>query len=112
MKSVLEILLRPIRRRFAVLGLLGALVVTLTWWLIVAHGVWLAVEWVSAGRFDSDCRVRALAQNVRSIERPGLGHSFSIMHPTKKIIANSHAKRINEEVRLIRQPALRLDIVL
>ncbi|MBB5760410.1 hypothetical protein ABEV34_03650 [Methylorubrum rhodesianum] len=48
MKSVLEILLRPIRRRFAVLGLLGALVVTLTWWLIVAHGVWLAVEWVSA----------------------------------------------------------------
>ena len=28
--------------------LIAALVVTVTWWFIVARGVWLAVEWVSA----------------------------------------------------------------
>lgn len=48
MKNTFGLLLRPVRRRFAVLGLLGALVVTVAWWFIVARGVWLAVEWASA----------------------------------------------------------------
>lgn len=48
MKNTFALLLRPLRRRFAVLGLLGALVVTVAWWFIVARGVWLAVEWASA----------------------------------------------------------------
>jgi hypothetical protein len=48
MKSALEAILSPMQRRFAALGLLGALVVTVTWWFIIARGVWLAVEWASA----------------------------------------------------------------
>ena len=48
MKSVFEAILSPMQRRFAALGLLGALVVTVTWWFIIARGVWLAVEWASA----------------------------------------------------------------
>ncbi len=47
MKSALESLLRPIRSRFAALGLLGAMAVTVAWWFIVARTVWLAVEWAS-----------------------------------------------------------------
>ena len=48
MKNTVDLLLRSVRRRFAALGLLGALVVTVAWWFIVARGVWLAVEWASA----------------------------------------------------------------
>ncbi len=48
MKSALLSRLGPLRGRFATLGLLGALVVTVAWWLVVARTVWLAVEWVSA----------------------------------------------------------------
>ncbi len=47
MKSALESLLNPIRGCFAPLGLLGALAVTVAWWVIVARTVWLAVEWAS-----------------------------------------------------------------
>lgn len=35
-------------RRFATLGLLCALALTVTWWFIVARGVWLAIEWATA----------------------------------------------------------------
>ncbi|MBB2961664.1 hypothetical protein [Methylobacterium sp. R2-1] len=48
MKRTFETLLRALQSRFATLGLLGALFVTVTWWFIVARGVWLAVEWASA----------------------------------------------------------------
>ena len=48
MKSTFETVLRPFKLRFAALGLLGALGVTVTWWFIIARGVWLAVEWASA----------------------------------------------------------------
>ncbi|MDV2983845.1 UNVERIFIED_CONTAM: hypothetical protein Q9R58_05975 [Methylobacteriaceae bacterium AG10] len=48
MKRTFETLLRPLQGHFATLGLLAALAVTVTWWFIVARGVWLAVEWVSA----------------------------------------------------------------
>ncbi len=50
--SVLQPLTGPIRRllhrRFATLGLVGALALTMTWWFIVARGVWLALEWAAA----------------------------------------------------------------
>jgi len=29
-------------------GLIGACVITLVWWLVVARGLWFAYEWVSA----------------------------------------------------------------
>lgn len=48
MKSAFEAILNPFQRRFAALGLLGALAVTVTWWFIIARGVWMAVEWASA----------------------------------------------------------------
>ncbi|WP_342153347.1 hypothetical protein [Methylorubrum sp. SB2] len=39
---------RLLHRRFATFGLLGALALTMTWWFIVARGVWLAIEWATA----------------------------------------------------------------
>ncbi|MFC6388275.1 hypothetical protein [Methylorubrum zatmanii] len=48
MKFALDTLLLPLQRRFAVLGLLCGLAVTITWWLVVARGVWMAITWASA----------------------------------------------------------------
>lgn len=39
---------RLVHRRFATLGLFCALALTMTWWFIVARGVWLAIEWAAA----------------------------------------------------------------
>lgn len=47
MKNVLTVSLNALRSRFAVLGLAGALVITLTWWFVVARGLWLALEWAA-----------------------------------------------------------------
>ncbi|MEH3117396.1 MAG: hypothetical protein PGN25_07250 [Methylorubrum populi] len=47
MKIALDTLQTQVRRRFAALGLVGALAVTVTWWFVVARGVWLAIEWAS-----------------------------------------------------------------
>lgn len=39
---------RLLHRRFAALGLACGLALTVTWWVIVARGVWLAIEWAAA----------------------------------------------------------------
>ena len=48
MQPVIGALRRLLHRRFAHLGLLGALALTMTWWFIVARGVWWAIEWATA----------------------------------------------------------------
>lgn len=47
MKNALTVPLNALRSRFAFLGLAGALVITLTWWFVVARGLWLALEWAT-----------------------------------------------------------------
>lgn len=48
MQPVNDALRRLLHRRFAALGLFCALALTMTWWFIVARGVWLAIEWATA----------------------------------------------------------------
>ncbi|GAB6841110.1 hypothetical protein HNR00_004878 [Methylorubrum rhodinum] len=48
MQPVADALRRLLHRRFATLGLACALALTMTWWFIVARGVWLAIEWATA----------------------------------------------------------------
>ncbi|CAO4181539.1 hypothetical protein EEDFHM_03943 [Methylorubrum populi] len=48
MKIALDTLRHSVQRRFATLGLLCGLAITVTWWLLVARTVWIAIEWASA----------------------------------------------------------------
>lgn len=48
MQTAIGAFRRLLHRRFATLGLLCALALTMTWWFIVARGVWLAIEWATA----------------------------------------------------------------
>lgn len=38
----------PFRDRLLMAGLIGAGALTMTWWTIIACGVWQAIEWASA----------------------------------------------------------------
>ncbi|GJE74143.1 MULTISPECIES: hypothetical protein [Methylorubrum] len=48
MQLVTDPIRRLVHRRFAMLGLFCALALTMTWWFIVARGLWLAIEWAAA----------------------------------------------------------------
>ncbi len=36
-----------LRKHIPTAGLIGAIGITVAWWALVAHGLWLAYNWVS-----------------------------------------------------------------
>lgn len=45
MKNALDTVLGLLHRRFAAIGLAGALAITVMWWIVIVEGVRLAIDW-------------------------------------------------------------------